>query len=83
MKKSNEYTLLELMQHMSDSTLTDTEVVETVVNLINNDRIRLRGKFAGARVMSGPALNGFLARVRSSVTSPAQISSLKTDGVWS
>ena len=77
-----EYTLFELMQDVSDSTLTDEEVVETVVNLINNERIRLRGKFAGARVVSGPALNAFLVRVRSSVTSPEQVSSLKIGSVW-
>lgn len=73
MKRSNEYTLLELMQRVSDSRLTDEEVVETVVNLINNNYVRLRGKFAGARVASSLALSAFLAQVRSSATSPSQL----------
>jgi hypothetical protein len=42
-------TLLELVTAVSDSAETDTEVVATVVYLVNSGRVHLCGNFRGAR----------------------------------
>ena len=44
-----ESTLLELVKAVSDCAETDTEVVATVVHLVNSGRVRLCGNFRGAR----------------------------------
>lgn len=44
-------TLLELVQTVMNETENDEEVVATVVYLINSGRVRLRGIFAGARII--------------------------------
>ena len=43
-------TLLNLVQAVSEYARTDAEVVATVVALINSDRVRLCGNFAGAHI---------------------------------
>jgi len=42
-------TLLELVKAVSDSAETDTEIVATVVYLVNSGRVQLCGNFRGAR----------------------------------
>ena len=42
-------TLLELVKGVSDYAETDTEVVATVVYLVNSGRVQLCGTFRGAR----------------------------------
>jgi hypothetical protein len=42
-------TLLELVEAVSDYVETDTEIVATVVYLVNSGRIQLCGNFRGAR----------------------------------
>jgi hypothetical protein len=44
-----ERTLLELVEAVSDHAETDTEVVATVVHLVNSDQVQLCGNFRGAR----------------------------------
>jgi len=41
-------TLLELVEAVSDSAATDTEIVATVVYLVNSGRVQLCGNFRGA-----------------------------------
>ena len=48
MKIRTESTLLELVQQVSESALTDDEVVALVAYLVNSGRVRLCGTFAGA-----------------------------------
>ena len=43
-------TLLNLVQAVSEYAHTDAEVVATVVALINSDKVRLSGNFAGAHI---------------------------------
>jgi hypothetical protein len=43
-------TLLNLVQAVSEYARTDAEVVATVVALINSDKVRLCGNFAGAHI---------------------------------
>lgn len=43
-------TLLDLVQAVSEYAQTDAEVVATVATLINSGKVRLCGKFAGARI---------------------------------
>lgn len=50
MKIRTESTLLELVQQVSESALTDDEVVTLVAYLINSGRVRLCGTFAGAKI---------------------------------
>jgi hypothetical protein len=42
-------TLLELVEAVSDYAETDTEIVATVVYLVNSGRVQLCGTFRGAR----------------------------------
>jgi hypothetical protein len=42
-------TLLELVAAVADSAETDTEIVATVVYLVNSGRVQLCGNFRGAR----------------------------------
>ena len=42
-------TLLELVEAVSDYAQTDTEIVATVVYLVNSGRVQLCGNFRGAR----------------------------------
>jgi hypothetical protein len=42
-------TLLELVEAVSDYSETDTEIVATVVYLVNSGRVQLCGNFRGAR----------------------------------
>jgi hypothetical protein len=42
-------TLLELVKAVSDYAETDTEIVATVVYLVNSGRVQLCGNFRGAR----------------------------------
>jgi hypothetical protein len=53
-------TLLELVQSISDSGLTDDEVVTVVAYLINSGRVRLCGTFAGAKVSRHASAHSFL-----------------------
>jgi hypothetical protein len=50
MKIRKESTLLELVQSVSESSLTDDEVVTIVTYLVNSGRVRLCGTFAGAKI---------------------------------
>ena len=50
MKIRTESTLLELVQQVSESALTDDEVVALVAYLVNSGRVRLCGTFAGAKI---------------------------------
>jgi hypothetical protein len=43
-------TLLELVEAVSDYAQTDTEIVATVVYLVNSGRVQLCGNFRGARL---------------------------------
>ena len=43
-------TLFNLVQAVSEYAHTDAEVVATVVALINSDKVRLCGNFAGAHI---------------------------------
>ena len=45
----SESTLLELVAAVSESARTETELIATVVYLVNSGRVRLCGNFAGAR----------------------------------
>lgn len=47
-------TLLDLVQTVMTETENDTEVVATVVYLINSGKVRLRGIFAGAKIVFSP-----------------------------
>jgi hypothetical protein len=42
-------TLLDLVNAVSSSSLSESEVIATVVDLVNSGRVRLCGNFAGAR----------------------------------
>jgi len=42
-------TLLELVKAVSDYAESDTEIVATVVHLVNSGQVRLCGNFRGAR----------------------------------
>ena len=42
-------TLLELVKAVSEHAETDTEIVATVVHLVNSGQVRLCGNFRGAR----------------------------------
>jgi hypothetical protein len=50
MQIPTESTLLELVQQVSESALTDDEVVALVAYLVNSGRVRLCGTFAGAKI---------------------------------
>jgi hypothetical protein len=47
-------TLLDLVQTVMTETENDTEVVATVVYLINSGKVRLCGTFAGAKITFTP-----------------------------
>lgn len=47
-------TLLELVQTVMTETENDAEVVATIVYLINSGKVRLRGIFAGAKIVFSP-----------------------------
>ena len=42
-------TMLELVKAVSDYAETDTEIVATVVHLVNSGQVRLCGNFSGSR----------------------------------
>ncbi len=46
-----ESTLLELVQSVMSEAQSDEEVIATVVYLVNSGRVRLRGIFAGAKIV--------------------------------
>lgn len=46
---ANDITLLDLVSAVSEYARTDTEVVATVVHLVNSGAVRLCGTFRGAR----------------------------------
>ncbi|MBW2242452.1 MAG: hypothetical protein JRH01_10735 [Deltaproteobacteria bacterium] len=46
-----ETTLLELVQTLGDLTDDDREIVEVVLELLREDRVRLTGNFAGQRLV--------------------------------
>jgi hypothetical protein len=46
-------TLLELVKVVADYARTDSEVVATVVHLVNSGTVRLGGNFRGARIDLG------------------------------
>src|SRR5262245_42093921 len=50
MKIRPESTLLELVQQVSKSALSDDEVVTLVAYLVNSGRVRLCGTFAGTKI---------------------------------
>jgi hypothetical protein len=60
-----ESTLLELVQSISDSALTDDEVVTIVSYLINSGRVRLCGTFAGAKISRHASAHAFSKLCRS------------------
>lgn len=47
-------TLIELIQCVGACTNSDQEVAATVAHLVNSGKVRLRGIFAGAKVMLPP-----------------------------
>ena len=51
MATPQESTLLELVQSVMSEADTDEEVVATIVYMINSGRVRLRGIFAGAKIV--------------------------------
>jgi hypothetical protein len=63
-------TLLELVQNVSASTLTDEGVVTLVAYLVNSGRVRLCGTFAGAKISRCATLFPFLDMLDSQ---PAQV----------
>lgn len=66
---SHECTLLELLQGVSETPLSDDAIVTTTLHLINSGRVQLRGKFARARIVQRSSLHDFLAWVRPTSTS--------------
>jgi len=54
-------TLLDLITALQECTPNDTELVATVVFLINSGRVRLCGTFAGARIDVAPAAFGLIS----------------------
>jgi hypothetical protein len=46
-----ESTLLELVQSVMNEAKSDEEVIATIVYLVNSGRVRLRGIFAGAKIV--------------------------------
>ena len=60
MTKPIELTLFDLIQQASKWTDDDAEVALNVAGLVNSGRVRLRGKFAGARIALPPPLSDFL-----------------------
>jgi hypothetical protein len=48
-------TLAELIQCVGAYTNNDREVAATVAHLVNSGRVRLRGIFAGAKIIMPPA----------------------------
>ena len=56
MATPSKYTLLDLVQTVSNFAISDDEVVATVAYLINSGKVRLCGNFAGAKIdLSVPA----------------------------
>ena len=51
MSTPQESTLLELVQSVMSEANSDEEVVATIVYMINSGRVRLRGIFAGAKIV--------------------------------
>jgi hypothetical protein len=51
MPTPQESTLLDLVQSVMSEAKNDEEVVATIVYLINSGRVRLRGIFAGAKIV--------------------------------
>ena len=60
MTKPIEFTLFDLIQQVSKWTGDDKEVALNVAGLVNSGRVRLCGKFAGARIALPPPLSDFL-----------------------
>jgi len=46
---TRDVTMLELVTALSNSALTEAEVIATVVHLVNSGAVRLCGNFRGAR----------------------------------
>ena len=59
MTKPIEFTLFDLIQQVGKWTDDDKEVALNVAGLVNSGRVRLRGKFAGARIALPPPLSDF------------------------
>jgi hypothetical protein len=57
MQLKKECTLLELVQSVSESALTDEEVVTIVAYLVNSGQVRLCGNFAGAKIRLEPSFS--------------------------
>lgn len=55
MQLKKECTLLELVQQVSELSLTDEQVVTVVTHLVNSGRVRLCGNFAGAKISLEPS----------------------------
>jgi hypothetical protein len=53
--------LLDLLRTVNRVTEDDHEVAATVTSLLNSGRVRLRGKFAGAKVKLPSSLSAFPA----------------------
>jgi len=62
MKIKKECTLLELVQTVSEATLTDDEVTTIVAYLVNSGRVRLCGTFAGAKISRHASPSSFLKK---------------------
>ena len=56
MAKPIQRTMLDLVQAVMDFSKSDDEVVATVTYLVNSDKVRLRGNFAGARIALSPSI---------------------------
>ena len=65
MKLKKECTLLELIQTVNKTALTDDEVVTIVAYLVNSGRVRLCGTFAGAKISRHASLSTFLRKGQS------------------
>jgi hypothetical protein len=59
MARPLECTLADLLEHVNRVTEDEQAVVAAVTHLINSGQVRLRGKFAGAKVRLSPSLSSF------------------------
>ena len=59
MTKPIECTLFDLIQSVNQCTDNDREVAATVAALVNSGKVRLRGKFAGAKIDMSPSFSDF------------------------
>jgi hypothetical protein len=59
MARPVECTLRDLLEQMNHVTEDDRAVVAAATHLINSGQVRLRGRFAGAKVSLSPSLSAY------------------------